>query len=64
VAFIVCRGQQPDSQELIEHCRQQIASYKKPKSIFFIEALPRILSTNKVDKKTLRARMLHVAAQH
>ncbi len=64
VAFIVCRGQQPDSQELIEHCRQQIASYKKPKSIIFIEALPRIASTNKVDKKNLRARMLHAAAQH
>ena len=64
VAFIVCRGPQPDSQELIEHCRQQIASYKKPKSIFFIEALPRILSTNKVDKKALRTRALHVATQH
>ena len=64
VAFIVCRGQRPEAQELIEHCRQQIASYKKPKSILFIEALPRIASTNKVDKKNLRARMLHAAAQH
>ena len=58
------RGQRPEAQELIEHCRQQIASYKKPKSILFIEALPRIASTNKVDKKNLRARMLHAAAQH
>jgi acyl-CoA synthetase (AMP-forming)/AMP-acid ligase II len=67
VAFIVCRGQQPSSPELIEHCRSQIASYKKPKFIFFIEALPRILSTNKVDKKALRAQaahMLRAALQH
>lgn len=67
VAFIVCRGTQPSVQELIEHCRNQIASYKKPKFIFFIETLPRIPSTNKVDKKALRAQAAPVppaALQH
>ncbi|MEV5829765.1 AMP-binding protein [Spirillospora sp. NPDC052242] len=29
------------AQELIEHCREHIASYKKPKTVEFIEALPR-----------------------
>jgi long-chain acyl-CoA synthetase len=27
--------------ELIEHCRTRIASYKKPRSVEFVEALPR-----------------------
>jgi long-chain acyl-CoA synthetase len=29
-------------EELIDHCRRHIASYKKPKSIEFVDALPRI----------------------
>jgi long-chain acyl-CoA synthetase len=27
--------------ELIEHCRERIASYKKPRSVVFTDALPR-----------------------
>ena len=27
--------------ELIEHCRARIASYKKPRSVEFVDALPR-----------------------
>jgi acyl-CoA synthetase (AMP-forming)/AMP-acid ligase II len=54
MAFVVCRGQKPDAQELIAHCRTRIASYKKPSAIEFIDALPRVPSTNKVDKKKLR----------
>ena len=30
-----------DSDELIEHCRAHIASFKKPKRIEFVEALPK-----------------------
>jgi acyl-CoA synthetase (AMP-forming)/AMP-acid ligase II len=55
MAFVVCRGEQPSADELIEHCRRHIASYKKPKLLSFIPTLPRIPSTNKVDKKALRA---------
>ena len=40
--------------ELIEHCRGYIASYKKPKSVDFVDALPR-LPNKKIDKKQLRA---------
>ncbi len=54
IAFVVCRGQKPDAAELITHCRNQIASYKKPRAIEFIDDLPRVPSTNKVDKKKLR----------
>jgi acyl-CoA synthetase (AMP-forming)/AMP-acid ligase II len=41
-------------EELIVHCRRQIASYKKPRFIKFVDALPRI-HNGKVDKKALRA---------
>jgi acyl-coenzyme A synthetase/AMP-(fatty) acid ligase len=40
--------------DLIAHCRANIASYKKPKSIDFVEALPRLFN-GKIDKKALRA---------
>ena len=58
MAFVVCRGARPTPLELVEHCRSQIASYKKPKYLAFIDALPRVASTNKVDKKTLRTQAL------
>ena len=34
-------GSSVDAAELIEHCRARMASYKKPKSVEFVEALPR-----------------------
>lgn len=40
--------------DLIAHCRTSIASYKKPKSVEFVEALPRLFN-GKIDKKALRA---------
>ena len=40
--------------ELVEHCRSLIAGYKKPRSVEFMQALPRTNSTNKIDKKALR----------
>ena len=39
--------------ELIEHCKTQIASYKKPKSVVFVADLPR-LPSGKINKVTLR----------
>ncbi len=35
-------GADAGPEELIEHCRAHIASYKKPKSVEFVDALPRI----------------------
>ena len=40
---------------LIAHCRERIARYKSPRSIEFVDELPR-LATGKLDKPTLRAR--------
>ena len=48
--------------ELIAHCRTQIASYKKPRFVHVVEALPRIFN-GKVDKKALRAMAIEEARQ-
>lgn len=41
-AVVVLReGQATTAEELIEHCRASIASYKKPRIVAFVDALPR-----------------------
>jgi acyl-CoA synthetase (AMP-forming)/AMP-acid ligase II len=40
--------------ELVDYARSKIASYKKPRSIDFVESLPRLFN-GKIDKKALRA---------
>ena len=42
------------SDELVEHCRAQLASFKVPKDVEFLDALPRNPS-GKVLKRELRA---------
>ncbi|HYD69007.1 class I adenylate-forming enzyme family protein [Azospirillum sp.] len=34
-------GTPPTAEQIIAHCRDAIASYKKPKHVFFVDALPR-----------------------
>ncbi len=41
-AVVVLReGTTASAEEIIEHCRERIASYKKPKQVEFTDALPR-----------------------
>ncbi|MDY6842486.1 MAG: long-chain fatty acid--CoA ligase [Thermodesulfobacteriota bacterium] len=41
-AFIVLKqGEEATAEELIEFCKKNLASYKKPKSIEFVDSLPR-----------------------
>ena len=41
-AVVVRRdGAEATPEEIIEHCRERIASYKKPKTVEFVDALPR-----------------------
>ncbi|HTR68855.1 MAG TPA: long-chain fatty acid--CoA ligase [Mycobacteriales bacterium] len=55
VAFVVQReGAAATADELVEHCRSQLAKFKVPKQITFIDALPRNPS-GKVLKRELRA---------
>ncbi len=54
VAFVVLRAGEPASaEELIAHCASQLAKYKVPKDVTFLEALPRNPS-GKVLKRDLR----------
>ena len=53
-AFIELRpGTRLDAETVIEHCRERIAGYKKPKHVFFIDTLPRN-ALGKVLKAPLR----------
>jgi fatty-acyl-CoA synthase len=55
-AFVVrARGAKLDEETVIAHCRKQIASYKKPRYVLFVDMLPRN-TTNKVNKDELRKR--------
>ena len=54
MAYVVAKeGALPAEDALIEHCRQHIASYKKPRHIRFVDALPRN-ATGKIAKHRLR----------
>jgi fatty-acyl-CoA synthase len=55
-AIVVVReGAQPSEAELIAHVAQQLASYKKPQRVLFVEALPKT-AVGKLNRKALRDR--------
>lgn len=51
------------AEELIEHCRESIASYKKPKYVFFVDVLPRN-TLGKVLKADLRSSAAEMVARY
>jgi len=57
-AVVVLRAGQaaPAEAELIEFSKTQIASYKKPKRVVVVDALPKLV-TGKIDKKQLRQQL-------
>ena len=56
VVAVVCRRSDVEAEELIAFCRARIASYKKPRHVVFIDALPKNAS-GKVLKRELRDRL-------
>jgi acyl-CoA synthetase (AMP-forming)/AMP-acid ligase II len=53
-AFVVAKpGIEADPAEILAHCREQLASYKLPKAIHIVEALPRD-TQGKILKRELR----------
>jgi acyl-CoA synthetase (AMP-forming)/AMP-acid ligase II len=56
VVAVVCRRSPVEGEELIAFCRERIASYKKPRHVVFLDALPRNAS-GKVLKRELRDRI-------
>lgn len=59
VAAIVCRwpGNQATADELVAFCRERLASFKKPRRIVFVDALPRN-ALGKIQKQVLREQLL------
>jgi acyl-coenzyme A synthetase/AMP-(fatty) acid ligase len=41
------------AQDLVDHCAKEMASYKRPRSIQFVDALPRT-ATGKLQRLKLR----------
>jgi acyl-CoA synthetase (AMP-forming)/AMP-acid ligase II len=55
VAYVVLKpGESTTGEELTEHCRAQLARFKVPKDVTFIDALPRNPS-GKILKRELRS---------
>ena len=52
-ALVVRRSEQLNATELIEHCSQRLAGFKRPRSVIFIDRLPRN-AMGKVLKRDLR----------
>jgi acyl-CoA synthetase (AMP-forming)/AMP-acid ligase II len=50
---VLKKGEKATSEEIIEHCRSKLAGFKRPRSVVFIEALPRG-AMGKVLRKKLR----------
>ena len=52
-AVVVRRSEEVDESALIDHCTQRLASFKRPRSVVFVEQLPRNVM-GKVMKRDLR----------
>lgn len=55
VVVLAAAVEAPSEEDLIEHCRARLASYKKPSAVVFAESLPRN-AAGKVLKRQLRER--------
>ena len=56
IVAVVCLRSDASGEELIAFCRERIASYKKPRHVVFIDALPKNAS-GKILKRELRDRI-------
>jgi acyl-CoA synthetase (AMP-forming)/AMP-acid ligase II len=54
LVVVVEAGAQVDAEELTSHCRAQLAEYKVPRSISFVESLPRN-AMGKISRAELKA---------
>ena len=55
-AYVVLKpGAEASEEELVAHCRANLAKYKVPSSIERLEAIPKT-SVNKTDRQALRGR--------
>jgi len=53
-AYVVLKaGAKTDADDILTHCRKNLAKYKIPSAIIFVDALPKT-TVGKIDKKALR----------
>jgi benzoate-CoA ligase family protein len=53
-AFVVCLpGRAPKADELVEFCRERLASFKRPRQVLFVDELPKT-ATGKIQRFKLR----------
>jgi len=52
--LVLKEGEEATADEMIRHCREHLAGYKVPRSVDFVDDLPKT-DTGKILKKTLRA---------
>ena len=55
-AVVLAPSQSVSTDQLVEHCRGQLASYKKPRRVYFVDALPRN-ALGKIQKHVLREQL-------
>jgi fatty-acyl-CoA synthase len=53
MAVVVCKGERISEETIIEHCKQNLAKFKVPKHVRYVDELPRN-AAGKVLKRTLR----------
>ena len=64
VAYVVVySGEEVTEKELIKYCRENLAAYKVPRKIFFIEELPKS-SIGKILRRELKAKAAAEAGSH
>jgi acyl-CoA synthetase (AMP-forming)/AMP-acid ligase II len=53
VAIVVPKGEGPSEEELIDHCKKELASFKVPKLVILIDEIP-MTTSGKIKKNILR----------
>jgi acyl-CoA synthetase (AMP-forming)/AMP-acid ligase II len=61
--YSVHEGTSVTAEAILEHCRERLASYKKPKEIRLVERFP-LSSTGKISKKLLREQLMAEAQEN
>jgi fatty-acyl-CoA synthase len=51
--IVLKEGMKATPEEVVDPCRKQLANYKVPKRVEFMESLPTTIGTNKIKKTTL-----------
>jgi acyl-coenzyme A synthetase/AMP-(fatty) acid ligase len=59
---VPARGEKPTPEDLLAHCREQLATHKVPRSFAFVDELPHLLS-GKVAKREVRDRIIAELAE-